>query len=78
MFAFKFFTQIHCCGNILESNVKKSKKIMDLDEDTGLLEVQCDRGTWKLKLFTFSLRYFSVAGRENLIFGYLFFKEELM
>lgn len=51
---------------------------MDLDEDTGLLEVQCDRGTWKLKLFTFSLRYFSVAGRENLIFGYLFFKEELM
>lgn len=51
---------------------------MDLDEDTGLLEVQFDRGTWKLKLFTFSLRYFSVAGRENLIFGYLFFKEELM
>lgn len=52
MFAFKFFTQIHCCGNILESNVKKSKKIMDLDEDTGLLEVQCDRHL-EIKTFHF-------------------------
>lgn len=46
------FTQIHSCGNILESNVKKSKEIMDPDEDTGLLQLQCDRGTEKLKLFS--------------------------
>lgn len=46
------FSQIHSCGNVLESNVKKSKEIMDPDEDTGLLQLQCDRGTEKLKLFS--------------------------